>query len=222
MADRAIRPFTGWPPEALDWFRGLEANNSRAWFQEHRSTYDDAVRGPLESLLAEVADEFGDGKVARPNRDTRFSADKSPYKLQIYATIPHAGGGWYVQLREEGLFAGGGLYAPDSRQLSSLRAAIADDRAGAQLESVIQTLRADRLELMVDGALKTAPRGFSVDHPRIALLRLRHLAAGIQYEPARWLHTARAKDRVVAAWRAVRPLLEWCAARIPEARRQPS
>ncbi|HEY7134170.1 MAG TPA: DUF2461 domain-containing protein [Acidimicrobiia bacterium] len=221
MTERAIRPFTGWPPEAFEWFRGLEANNSRAWFQQHRATYDDAVRGPLESLLAEVAEEFGDGKVARPNRDTRFSADKSPYKLQIYATIPHPGGGWYVQLREGGLFAGGGLYAPEGRQLASLRAAIADDRAGAKLESLIERLGADHLEVMVDGALKTAPRGYLVDHPRIALLRLRHLAAGIQYEPARWLHTARAKDRVVDAWRAVRPLLDWCAAHVP-AGRQPS
>jgi uncharacterized protein (TIGR02453 family) len=207
-------PFTGWPPEALEWFRELEADNSRAWFHAHRTIYDAAVRGPLESLLAELADEFGDGKVFRPNRDTRFSADKSPYKLQIYAVVPRAGGGggWYVQLREEGLYVGGGLYAPDRRALASVRAAIAADRTGRELERVVAGLEARGLELIRDGALKTAPRGYPVEHPRIELLRLGHLAAGVQHPVRRWLHTAAAKDRVVDGWHAVSPLLEWCAA----------
>lgn len=60
-----VAPFRRWPPEALAWFAGLEADNSRAWFQANRATYDAAVRGPFESLLAEAAEEFGDGSVTR-------------------------------------------------------------------------------------------------------------------------------------------------------------
>ncbi len=213
MSEPSIKPFTGWPEVALEWFDELEANNNRAWFQAHRHIYDEAVRGPLESLLAELDDEFGEGKVSRPNRDIRFSADKSPYKLQIYATVPHeGGGGWYVQLRRDGLFAGGGLYDPERTRLAAVRSAIADDHAGSELEAIVTRLESDGLELMLDGALKTAPRGYATDHPRIELLRLPHLAAGVSNPPRKWLHTRRAKDRVVQAWRAVTPLLDWVTA----------
>ncbi len=203
--------FSGWPPTALEWFRALEVNNNRAWFQANKATYDHDVRSPFESLLAELADEFGEGTMSRPNRDIRFSKDKSPYKLQTYARVPRAGGdgGRYVQLRDEGLFVGGGLYMPDRDHLSRIRAAIADDRSGAELETIIDGLIGRGMSLMEDGALKTAPRGFSAEHPRIRLLRLPHLAAGVLHPPRRWLYTAAAKDRVIDGWRAIEPLLEW-------------
>lgn len=195
------------------WFRTLEANNNRGWFHANRATYDEKVRGPLEALLEELHDEFGDAKVARPNRDIRFSPDKSPYKSQIYATVNRSagGGGWYVQLREEGLFVGGGLYMPDRETLTRVRAAIADNRTGRRLESIVARLAEDGLDLMEDGALKTAPRGYPKDHPRIRLLRLPHLAAGTMYPPRKWLHTARAIDRVADGWRSATPLLDWTA-----------
>jgi uncharacterized protein (TIGR02453 family) len=205
--------FTGWPAGALAWFRDLEANNTRVWFQANRSTYDEAVRGPLESLLGEVQDEFGEGKVARPNRDTRFSRDKSPYKVQIYATIPRAGGGggWYVQLTESGMFVGGGLYSPERPALAAIRAAVDDDKQGRRLEKIIAALEADGIHLMEHGALKTAPRGYPADHPRVRFLRLGHLAAGVDHPVRRWLHTAAAKDRIVDAWRKLDPLMQWAA-----------
>jgi uncharacterized protein (DUF2461 family) len=70
--------FTGFPREALAFFAGLEADNSKAYWQANTATYDEAVRGPMEALLAEVAAEFGRGSVFRPYRDTRFSHDESP------------------------------------------------------------------------------------------------------------------------------------------------
>jgi uncharacterized protein (DUF2461 family) len=67
--------FAGFPPEALSFYRGLAADNTKAYWDEHRDTYEDAVREPLELLLAELAPEFGPAKVFRPYRDTRFSKD---------------------------------------------------------------------------------------------------------------------------------------------------
>jgi uncharacterized protein (TIGR02453 family) len=205
-----MEPFTGWPPAALEWFRELEQNNNREWFQANRKTYDEAVRGPLEALLEEVRDEFGDAKVFRPNRDIRFSADKSPYKTEIYAVLYHPGsGGWYVHLNKEGLFTGGGIYAPDRNRLDALRAAIAADDTGSRLEEIIAKMEAEGSELMTEGALKTAPRGYRADQPRIGLLRLPHLVAGTRHAAGPWLHTPEAKKRVVDGWRSVTPLLEW-------------
>jgi uncharacterized protein (DUF2461 family) len=70
--------FRGWPAEALEFFDGLAADNSRAYWTAHRDTYEQAVNGPMEELLAELAPEFGGPKLFRPNRDVRFSPDKSP------------------------------------------------------------------------------------------------------------------------------------------------
>jgi len=207
--------FEGWPPTALEWFDGLAADNSKTWFHGHRSTYDADVRGPLELLLDELRGEFGDAVISRPNRDTRFSKDKTPYKSQIYGRIPRDDGAvHYVSLRGDGLFVGGGVYLPERERLARLRAAIADDRTGPELQRIVAELAVDGIELMTDGALKTAPKGYPRDHPRVELLRLPHLAAGRLHPPAPWLHTRAALDRVVDGWRALDPLLAWVGAAV--------
>src|SRR5688572_10134866 len=104
--------FSGWPEEAVEFYEGLEADNSKTYWQQHKHVYDGCVRAPMEELLAELAPRFGDGKIFRPYRDVRFSADKSPYKTAIGATLT---GGGYIQLSADGLSAGAGMYhmAPD-------------------------------------------------------------------------------------------------------------
>src|SRR6266516_1312614 len=122
--------FRGWPAEAVEFYEGLAADNSRTYWHEHKPVYDTAVRGPMDELLAELAGEFGEGKVFRPNRDVRFSADKSPYKTAIGAVL--AGGG-YVQLSADGLAAGCGMYEMASEQLDRYRRAVVDDGPGVAL-----------------------------------------------------------------------------------------
>jgi uncharacterized protein (DUF2461 family) len=79
--------FRGWPAEALEFYEGLEADNSKAYWNAHKEDYETVVLSPMKAILAELAPEFGDGKVFRPNRDVRFSTDKSPYKTHIGSTI---------------------------------------------------------------------------------------------------------------------------------------
>jgi uncharacterized protein (DUF2461 family) len=129
--------------------------------------------------------------------------------VRCYARLPQAVGAYYVDVRPDGMFAGGGVYAPERAPLAAIRRAVADDRSGADLVKVVAAIEADGVSLLRDGALKTAPRGYPVDHPRIEYLRLPHLAGGIQWEPEPWMHTAEARDRIFGAWRAVRPLLDW-------------
>lgn len=169
------------------------------------------MRGPLEALLAELADEFADAKVSRPNRDIRFSPDKRPYKDRIYAVAgrPRGGGGWYVQLNREGLFAGGGLHAPDSATVALVRKAIAAEDTGPELVRIAGRMAEEGIGLLDEGSLRTAPRGYPADHPRIDLLRLKLYAAGTQFPAGPWLHTSQAGERVAGVWRGVTPLLEW-------------
>lgn len=198
--------FTGWPAEALDFYRGLEADNSRAYWQAHKAVYDEAVRRPMEELLAELADEHGEGKVFRPNRDVRFSDDKSPYKTAIGATL--AGGG-YVQLSATGLGLGRGYYVMDRDQLDRYRRAVDDETTGARLVEVVGALAREEIDVMSFDTLKTAPRGYARDHPRVELLRHKGLVAWQEHPAAPWLSTRAARDRVVTFLEGSRPLSDW-------------
>ena len=163
--------FKGWPVEAVEFYEGLEADNSKAYWQEHKAEYEQLVKAPMEELLAELEADFGAGRVFRPYRDTRFSKDKTPYKLNCAAHLP----GGYVSFSADGLFVGSGLYMPEAAQLASFRAAVADDRSGAELESIVATLRKHAYEVGAHDVLKTAPKGYAQDHPRIELLRSKGL-----------------------------------------------
>lgn len=198
--------FSGWPVEALEFYEGLLADNSKAYWQEHKPVYDAKVYAPMAELLEELSGEFGPGRIARPYRDVRFRVDKSPYKTNIYAILD---GGGYVSFGADGLFAGMGYYQMAPDQLDRYRRAVADDKSGGELIDVVAQLQAARLEVEGTQRLKTAPRGFGSDHPRIELLRNKNLIAWRHWPVAAWLHTAGAKRRVVEFLHTSAPLERW-------------
>ena len=197
--------FRGWPVEAVEFFEGLEADNSKAFWTENKAVYEARVRAPMEALLAELAGEFGEGRIYRPYRDVRFSADKSPYKTHLAA---HNAGG-YLQLDSQGLGMGVGLYMPSSGQLERYRAAVADDVSGAELVKIAAALRRKDIDVSAHETLKTAPKGYPKDHPRIELLRMKGLILWKQWPVGPWLGTAAAKKRVVDFLHATAPLRDW-------------
>jgi uncharacterized protein (TIGR02453 family) len=205
--------FSGWPQEALDWFEGLEQDNSKAYVAATRGTYEAAVRGPLLALLEAVEAEFGAGKVFRPNRDVRFSADKSPYKTHTAAIVGGHHAGYYVEVSADGLVAGGGYHGMTRDQLERFRAAVGDDHLGEGLEAHLRAAAARGLEPFGE-ALKTAPRGYPTDHSRIELLRRKGLALVRRDPPGGVLHHPEALDWVVETWRALRPVLGWLDAHV--------
>ncbi|HZA40770.1 MAG TPA: DUF2461 domain-containing protein [Actinomycetota bacterium] len=197
--------FRGWSAEALEFFEGLEADNSKTYWLENKHVYDDLVRAPMENLLEELAPEWGEGKIFRPYRDLRFSPDKSPYKTHIGAVV----GDGYVQLSANGLAAGSGMYEMASDQLQRYRESVNDERSGKKLADFVTKARAAKLEVSGHDVLKTAPRGYPKDHPRIELLRYKGLITWRQWEPAGWLETRRAKDRIVEFLHQSKPLNQW-------------
>ena len=129
--------FRGWPVEAIEFFEGLEADNSKTYWQRNKEVYDSMVRTPMEELLAEIEPEFGEGRIFRPYRDIRFSADKSPYKTNIGATIRDG----YVQLTADGLAAGSGMWEMAPDQLERYREAVSATRSGGTLVKVVREAR---------------------------------------------------------------------------------
>ena len=202
--------FRGWPVEALEFFEGLEADNSKLYWQRNRDVYDTMVRAPMEELLEELAPEWGEDRIFRPYRDIRFSSDKSPYKTNIAAVI----GDGYIQLSADGLGAGRGMYEMAPDQLDRYRAAVAADRSGHELLDLSANARKAGLEVTGHEVLKTAPRGYPRDHPRIELLRFKGLIAWQHWPAGAWLGPRRAKTRVAEFLRLSEPLSGWLATHV--------
>ena len=197
--------FAGWPIEAVEFYEGLEADNSKVYWQDNKAVYDRYVKAPMEELLAELADEFGSGKIFRPYRDVRFSADKTPYKTNCAATI----GSGYISFSADGLSVGGGLYMPDPKALARYREAVDNEKSGVELVKIVAALRKEGYDTMAHEVLKTAPKGYPKDHPRIELLRYKGIAMMKTWPVGAWLGTRKAKDRVVTTLRAGVPLNQW-------------
>jgi uncharacterized protein (TIGR02453 family) len=213
-----VTAFAGFAPEAFAWFAGLEADNTREWFAAHRDTYEDAVRGAFEAMLVELADELGgEVKVFRQHRDLRFSADKSPYKTRTYGLIhdrPDHRPALYAQVSATGLFAGSGYHVLAADQLARFRDAVADDRTGPALEDAVAHVEAAGAETYGE-TLKTAPRGYPRDHPRIVLLRHRSLVGGGRLAPGDdGIGRDAALGHARRTWAACEPLTAWLDANV--------
>jgi uncharacterized protein (TIGR02453 family) len=198
--------FRGFPAEAIEFYEGLEADNTRAYWQDHKKEYEELVKRPMVELLAELAGEYGEGKIFRPFRDVRFSKDKAPYKTAIGATLERGG---YVQFSAQGLAAGAGYYVMMPDQLDQYRRAVDDDKSGEELVRIAAALTKAKIDVTGHDTLKTAPKGYPKDHPRIDLLRHKGLIAWKQWPVAAWMGTAKAKQRVVDFFVASRPLIHW-------------
>ncbi|MBC8093467.1 MAG: DUF2461 family protein, partial [Pseudonocardia sp.] len=168
----AAGTFTGFGAGAVEWFAGLERDNSRAYMAGTREVFETQVREPMVALLTELAGERGgEVKLFRQHRDVRFAKDRSPYKITTYGVLvgrPGTAAGLYAELSSAGLYAGSGYHdmAPD--QLARFRVGV-DSPAGELLSRVVDGL-AGSLSLSGE-ALRGVPRGYRRDHPRVVLLR---------------------------------------------------
>jgi uncharacterized protein (TIGR02453 family) len=201
--------FTGFPVAALDFYEDLEMDNTRSFWEAHKAVYAESVKAPMLALTKALEQEFGAAKVFRPYRDVRFAKDKTPYKLgqgAFVATGPSTG--WYVELSARGIRSGAGFYDASGERIAAFREGIADERAGRQLQRRLRALELNGWE--VGGhRLKTTPRGYAADHPRIDLLRHRSLTVGRSHGFAPVIHTAALFEVIRDDWREVRPLLDW-------------
>ncbi len=202
----AAGDFRGWTEAFQRFFIGLELDNSKRYFEAHRKTYENEVRGPMVALLTSLEPEFGPAKLSRPNRDIRFSKDKSPYKLNIYG---HNGHG-YVSLGAKGLVAAAGPYQLEPDQVARYRKAVAADPTGKQLQEIVGTLESKGYEVGGED-LKRVPSPHPQDHPRARLLRHKRLFFWRDFGLEPWLGSREAADHVAETWRAGRPLGAWFA-----------
>ena len=201
--------FDGFPAEAFVFYQRLEADNSREFWQAHRADYERYVLAPMRSLAAELEPEFGSLAVYRPQRDTRFSADKSPYKTYQGAFAQRVPGlGFYVQISADGLQASGGYHSQSGDQVARYRQAVDADRPGTTLADIVTLLVSDGFAIGGD-RLKTTPRGVPADHPRADLMRHRSLTASRDWPAESVIDGGDAFCMIQQTWRQIVPLCDW-------------
>ena len=213
---------TGNLQSALTFLSNLQQNNDRGWFKANRPAYDSA-RSAVEDFLDEIIDALrgpdhlealtGKQCLSRIYRDVRFSKDKSPYKINMGAMI--APGGWhntrlgyYVSIQPGGeSMVAGGLYQPDRDQLMRFRQ-IVDLRPARLLEILNMPAFVQAFGSLEGERLKTAPKGYDRDHPRIEMLQLKQIFAMRSFSDQEIL-TEGFADRVVGYCRVLRPFLDY-------------
>lgn len=193
----AAATFSGFRPEAIDFLAELAVNNDREWFTPRKGDYERLLKGPMEALVAALAEQLAARDIPlqadprrsifRIYRDTRFSKDKSPYKTNLGATFPwlarteggeavvaeasaHANGG-YFSFQPGEMYVGGGIWRPEKARLDAFRRAIVQepDRVRAALEDPRFVAAFDSISSFEH--LKRVPSGFPADGPMADLLR---------------------------------------------------
>ena len=206
--------FTGIPAEAIEFYERLEADNSKAFWEANKITFNEVVRTPVQALCEELGD-FGPFHLFRPHNDLRFSKNRPPYKVHQGAYGESEGGaGHYFQISSQGLMCAAGYYGMANDQLERFRAAVDADHTGAEIESIVGGLTRRRYSIGSVGELKTAPRGFPKDHPRIELIRRKGLMMSKDFGAPTWLHTKRAAAKIRDAWRAASDMNAWLDAHV--------
>lgn len=190
--------FPGFPPEALRFLRQLKRHNNRAWFLEHKETYEQHVKTPMIELVAALGRELlshapemtvePSRAIYRIYRDIRFSPDKRPYKTHTAAIfaprgVPkHSGAGLYFHISPEEVLIAGGVYMPGSNELLAIRSHIAGRHK--QLRAILAEKAFRKLFGELEGErLTRPPKGFRNDHPAIDLLRYRQFLVSATYPP---------------------------------------
>lgn len=208
-------PFDGFGPQLLDFYDGLQADNSKAYWLAHKAQFDEQIAGPLNALADELEPGFGHAKVFRPYRDVRFSTDKTPYKE--HASLGFFGGGvggLYFQISPQGLLLAGGMYDPARDQLERFRDLQDDPKATRSLDALLPQLAEADFPLGEGAPLKTAPRGRSVDHPRIDLIRRTVLTVSRTFEPEPWFFDRELLDVVLEGFATIGRWNAWLAEQV--------
>jgi uncharacterized protein (TIGR02453 family) len=230
--------FSGFPPEGFKFLKGLGRDNSKAFFDGHRTMYERSLLEPAKAFVAAIGPELQsrvskgihaeprvNGSIFRINRDTRFSKDKTPYKTNLDFMFWEGEGrsrecaGLFLRLTPDMVGMGAGMHHFDKDVLAAYRDAVVNDRRGAALEKAIaETLRVRGLELGGAGRARV-PRGYDPDHPRADLLKHDGIFVFQETAPPKVVHTAGFVDWCATRFERYIPVHRWVVDLVESARR---
>ena len=209
--------------ETLKFLRALKRNNDREWFKARRERYETHVRGPMIALIERLATDFpkfAPEVVASPKtslyriyRDTRFSDDKTPLKIQVSASFrwrglaKGEGAGLYLEVHPQWVWMGGGFWAPEAPQLLRIRQHIAETYP--EIDKLARGRRLNKFTGGLEGErLTRVPRGFAKDDRAAEYLRLRQYLAGREFPPE-FAASAGFYPALLETYKAIVPLVRF-------------
>lgn len=215
--------FGGFPEEGVKFFRSLERNNRREWFQPRKHIYEEQLKAPMIGLVGAVNAammRFAPEHVREPQeaiyriyRDTRFSPDKTPYKDHIAATFArrglgrHDGAGYYCAVSHKEVAIAGGVYMPTPETLAAMRRHIAARHRDFRRILAARPLRNLFGEIQGE-QLARVPKGYCSSDPAADLLRFKQLYFYAQLPPEIAV-TPALLDEILKRFRAVTPFVDF-------------
>jgi len=175
-------------PEALTFLRNLARHNDRAWFQPRKAEFEAELREPMLAVVRKITDSMtgfapnhvrpAEKSVFRIYRDTRFSADKRPYKTHVAAWWSHqglkntSGAGYYFHVSPKEVTIAAGSYMPDKDQLAAIRHWLLENHE--EFRKLLRSTKVRKHFNEFEGnALTRPPKGFPCEHPGMDLIRCR-------------------------------------------------
>lgn len=211
--------FHGFNKEIFQFLQGLEAQNTKSYWSEHQAFWQGAVRPAIQALMVELEPFFGTLRMYRPNRDIRFSNDKTPYKTWVGITTQGTGRGgiglfFAIEPRGMRFSAGAGAFAAD--QVKEYRRALDNPVAGNEFERIKKTIEKAGYQVTSgrNPQLIRMPRGYDEQHPRAEFLKWRGVVMRQRSHLEEWVYTPSLVDRVVEVWSQGLPLVEWIQANV--------
>jgi len=166
-------------PDLFSFFSKLKQNNNRDWFQSNKAEFK-LLEGQVKLFMKEIEqnlqihDKIEKAKMFRIYRDVRFSKNKTPYKshfgLAFHREKPALRGGYYLHLEPENSFLGVGFWAPEKEDLQRIRKELEIDAEEYRQIMVNKAFKKHWGSLSGE-EVKTAPKGFSKEHPNIDLIK---------------------------------------------------
>lgn len=177
-------------PVIFRFLEELSVNNNREWFNNNKDKYERA-RLEFEGLLASIISTitvFDESIIGvqpkdctyRIYRDTRFSADKTPYKTHFGGYINARGKksehcGYYVHIEPGNCLLAGGSICPPPKLLKALREAVYENID--EYRSIVEDPEFKKhFPVIGENFLKTAPKGFPKDFEHIDYLKCKEYA----------------------------------------------
>jgi uncharacterized protein (TIGR02453 family) len=219
--------FSGFPKQTVSFFRALAAHNDRDWFAAHKAEYEAAVLAPARAFVLAMGERLrrltpgikfdprANGSLFRIYRDTRFSADKSPYKTNLGILFWEGSGprmdcsSYYFHLEPPSLMLGGGLYIFSRPLLERYRRTVADPEYGPELAAIVKKIAARPGYTMGGEHYKRIPAGYDADPESAFLLRHAGLYAGCEVAIPAELHSAALVDYCFDRYKPMEPLHRW-------------
>jgi uncharacterized protein (TIGR02453 family) len=208
------------PSEALTFLRGLARNNDREWFNARKEVFETKLKAPMLTLIEAINAElmnFAPEHVTDPKkalyriyRDTRFSADKTPYKTHLAAIFPrkghekHAGAGFYFQLSPKGVGVAAGLYGPGPDELRAARTFLDSNH-----EAFRKAVKAPEklLGKLTGESVSRMPKGFDPESPAAYLLKMKQWLFWQEMD-VKLATSPTLKTEIVKRFRAATPVLD--------------